>query len=121
MDSHNPFCKESFPTYRDWEDALLCFFVTEAINPKFSDWEALAQSAEPKNVAYSALILSCVVQSKPKVAKSYAVLRDICKKLGGKTDHDLVEFNEWIHTNWVNVPRMANRLKAKLAQQQANT
>jgi len=118
MDAHfnNPFCKESFPTYRDWEDTLLDFFVTEANNPKLSDWEKMAQSSDPKTVAYSALLLSCLVQSKPKVAHSSAALLDVCQKLGGKTDHDLVDYNAWLKTNWVNVARIANRLKSELAQ-----
>jgi len=116
MDSRldNPFCKESFLTYRDWEDALLCFFVTEANNPRFSDWEKMTRSADPKNVAYSALLLSCLVQSRPKVSKSSSVLVDVCRDLGGKTDQNLVDYNAWLQTNWLNVCRIANRLKAKI-------
>jgi hypothetical protein len=119
MDSRldNPFCKESFATYRDWEDTLLRFFVAEANHPRLSDWEELALSADPLCLAYSALLLSCLVQSKPKVSKSSAVLLDVCQKLGGKTDHDLVDYNAWIQTNWLNVSRIANRLKAELAHQ----
>jgi len=117
MDSRldNPFCKESFPTYRDWEDALVYFFVTEANHPRLDDWEKMARSADPKNVAFSALLLSCLVQSKPKVSKSSTVLFDVCQKLGGETDHDLVDYNAWLRTDWVNVARIANRFKSELA------
>lgn len=116
MDTHfdNPFCKESFPTYRDWEDALLCFFVAEANQPRLSDWEELARSADPKNVAFSALLLSCLVKSKPEVSTSSSALVEVCQKLGGKTDRDLVDYNAWLRTNWINVARIANRLKAEL-------
>jgi len=113
----NPFRKESYPTYRDWEDALLDFFVKEANQPKLDNWEEMALSADSKNVAYSALLLSCLVQSKPKVALSSPVLVDVCQKLGGKTDHDLVEYNAWLQTNWVNVARIAGRFRTELAHQ----
>jgi len=113
----NPFRKEDFPNYRDWEDALLSFFVKEANHPRSNNWEEMARSADPKTVAYSALLLSCLVQSKPKVAHSSLVLVDVCQKLGGKLDHDLVDYNAWLKTGWVNVPRIAGRLKTELAHQ----
>jgi len=113
----NPFRKEDFQNYRDWEDTLLSFLVNEANHPRSNNWEEMARSADQKNVAYSALLLSCLVQSKPKVARSSPVLVDVCQKLGGELDHDLVDYNAWLQTNWVNVARIAGRLKTELAHQ----
>ncbi len=107
----NPFRKEAFPTYRDWEDALLRFFVKEAKAPQVADWEALARSADRRTVAFSALLLSCLVESKPTVSRSSAVLHQVYRQLsvGG-----MREYNAWLREDWLNVARVANRFKAEL-------
>jgi hypothetical protein len=44
--SNNPFDKESFARYRDWEDSLTSFMAEQAKNPCLLSWQQLITSDE---------------------------------------------------------------------------
>lgn len=113
--SVNPFDKSKFHEYRDWEESLVRFFVLEAKSPNVAHWLSMAKDAEsPRTVAYSALLLSNLVASRPHYSEAAKTLYTVYEALNGKSG-EASEFEAWLRSDWLNVSRVANMFKAELA------
>lgn len=110
----NPFDKTQFENYRDWEKSLVDFFVREAKKPSSEDWLLMVNGADsPKSVAYSALLLFNLICNKPHFSVAADMLYTVYETLDGKKS-SAAEFEAWLHTNWLNVSRVANMFNAEL-------
>ncbi|OIR05985.1 hypothetical protein GALL_117820 [mine drainage metagenome] len=110
----NPFNKQQFNAYRDWEQSLVEFFVREAKKPNMVNWLSMVNGADsPRSVAYSALLLSNLVSSKPNYTESAKALYSVYERLTEQRGN-ASEFEEWLHSDWLNVSRVANMFKAEL-------
>lgn len=113
--STNPFDKKNFHEYRDWEESLVRFFVLEAKQPNMSHWLSMVKDAEsPRTVAFSALLLSNLVASRPHYSESAKTLYTVYETLNEKPG-EAAEFEAWLRSDWLNVSRVANMFKAELA------
>jgi hypothetical protein len=112
--SANPFDKKQFKVYRDWEKSLVEFFVLEAKKPNVTHWLSMVNGADsPRSVAYSALLLSNLVGSKPQYSESAKALYSVYEMLSEKRSN-ASEYEAWLRTDWLNVSRVANMFKAEL-------
>ena len=110
----NPFNKCGFSCYREWEAALLDFFVKESASPETAEWLLFAVDDESrKMVAFSALLLSNLLENKPgykvpsdKAGEVYAALKN--ESMGH------VQYGEWLRSGWLNVSRIADSIKFRL-------
>lgn len=115
----NPFQKDKFVCYRDWEDELVNFFVAEAKMPNLENWVALSDMLNAKdNVTYSALLLSNLLETKVGFKVSSAKLFEVYKALknADNKDNNHQNFESWLHTGWLSLPRVAGMVNAQLAQ-----
>lgn len=109
----NPFVKGNFKCYRDWEDALLTFFLSEAKSPNFLNWVKFSNDCnEVDHVVYSALFLSNLLETNNDYKDQSSKLYDIYNTI--KSEQDGQNFNEWLKSGWVDLARVASSLKSKL-------
>ena len=110
----NPFVKDQFKCYRDWEDALVAFLSHEARDPSMDRWLEVGADERAKEAAtFCALLLGNLLTKKAgfvsageKAYEAYAQLS------GGLTSAR--EYEQWFRTGWLNVSRAADALSAKL-------
>ena len=116
----NPFEKAQFMKHRDWEESLVKFLSREAINPNVRNWLPLATRLETKKaVAFSALLLSNLLENKPRLRVSADKVYDIFRAM--KVEGGAKNFEEWLRTGWLNVARVANMIDAELKHRRMST
>ena len=110
----NPFDKKQFQCHRDWEESLVSFFAREARNPDVKNWLSLATGLEEKRtVAFSALLLSDLLEIRPGFFASAEKFHDVYKVLN-EPEGGAEKFEEWLRAGWLNVSRVANMMDAEL-------
>ena len=109
----NPFIKENYECYRDWEDALMAFFLSEAKNPSYLNWVKFSNDCnEDDHVVYSALFLSNLLETNSDYKEQSSKLYAIYKAIG--TEQCGQDFNGWLKSGWLDLVRVASSLKSKL-------
>lgn len=109
----NPFVKEAFSSYREWEEALLQFLVSESKNPNVENWKLFAINNETKKTAcFTALFLSNIMPQQTADGEADALYRvyEELKILSSEPK----EFEAWYKTGWLNVSRITHMLKVAL-------
>jgi hypothetical protein len=114
----NPFEKEQFQCYRDWEGSLVEFLSREARKPNVRNWLPLATRLETKKAAaFSALLLCNLVENKPSFRVSVNTLYEIYRAMN--VEGGAKNFEKWLRTGWLNVARVANMIDAELKHQRS--
>ena len=109
----NPFEKAQFQCHRDWEGSLVEFLSREARKPNVRNWLPLATRLDTKRAAaFSALLLSNLVENKPRFRVSVNTLYEIYRAMN--VEGGAKNFEEWLRTGWLNVARVANMIDAEL-------
>ena len=106
--ANNPFEKESFATYRDWEENLIKFMAEQAKNPTLASWQELSTSAKTLEIAACcAIVLANLIDYDfPKQSRS---LFQIAKQLKAVTTP---EFDKWLRSGWLNIADVNGSLHA---------
>jgi hypothetical protein len=116
----NPFEKSQFKCYRDWEGSLVEFLTIEALNPNVRNWLPLASGLDTKKAAaFSALLLSNLVENKQRCRVSVNTLYEIYRVMN--VEGGAKNFEDWLRTGWLNVTRVANMLDAELKHHRMST
>ena len=110
----NPFEKNEFGCYRDWEESLVNFFIKQSTCPVAAEWLFFVVDDESqKKAAFCALLLSNLLENKTgyretsdKVGEVYAILKN--ESIGA------IQYGEWLRAGWLNVPRIADVIKLRL-------
>lgn len=110
----NPFEKTQFECHRDWEESLVEFLSREARNPDIRNWLPFATRHDTrKAVAFSALLLSDLLETRPDFRESADKVYEVYKSLM-ETEGGARQFEEWLRSGWLNVSRVADLLRAGL-------
>lgn len=106
--ANNPFEKESFATYRDWEEHLIEFMAEQAKNPNLASWQKLNTSAKTLEIAACcATVLANLIDNDfPKQSRS---LFQIAEQLKAMTTP---EFDKWLRSGWLNIADVNDSLHA---------
>lgn len=106
----NPFNKESFAGYRDWEASLTGFMAEQAQNPCLASWQQLITSNQSLDCACCCAIIlaSSIEYQYPEQSQQ---LRQIAAHLKAITPD---EFNSWLQSGWLDVVSLENSLHAEL-------
>lgn len=108
--SNNPFNKESFARYRDWEASLTGFMAEQAQNPCLASWQQLITSNQSLDCACCcALILASSIEY--QYPEQSHQLRQIAAQLKDITPD---EFKTWLQSGWLDVVSLENSLHAEL-------
>lgn len=110
--SGTSFEKPLFSSHRDWEESLVKFLASEARSPNVNNWVS-PDGSHDVAAAFSALLLSNLLEPKPGFRESSSKLRDIYKTLS-QPEWGAKKFEEWLRSGWVNVNRVANMLDVEL-------
>jgi len=109
----NVFEKTEFSCFRDWEEALLKFFVNESIEFNTDHWIVAVKNNNGKTVRFCALLLSNLLDGKDDYvdacSKAYSVYESL-RDVGSGVN----EYDAWLRTGWVNVSRIASILNDQL-------
>lgn len=106
----NPFKKETFSTYRDWEKILIMFMGVQARNPDLSAWQELIVSEETLEIAYGCAIVlaNLITYDFPKQSsKLFQISSDL-------KPTDAQELEAWLHKGWLNIADVQDSLQAIL-------
>jgi hypothetical protein len=99
----NPFKKEAFPSFREWEQELVFFLVEQLQAPSSSAWKSLIVDEESREcAAYMSHQLANVAYLKHLPAE--AELRLMFQKLMGKPI-DQHALRSWLARRWVDQSR----------------
>jgi hypothetical protein len=110
----NPFEKSQFECHRDWEELLVKFLCQEARNPDIRNWLPYADKSDAKEaVAFSALLLSNLLENKPDFGESAEKAYEVYKAID-VPDGGAGKFEKWLRSGWLNVARVANMIDAEL-------
>ena len=112
LDSHvsNPFEKESFVRYRDWEESLVEFMAEQAKNPNLLSWQQLVTSEKAlDNACCCAVILANLIEY-DYYEQSHKLFQ-ISEHLKAITTREL---NTWIGSGWLDLPSIESSLQALL-------
>lgn len=106
----NPFEKNSFATYRDWEETLTEFMAEQAKSPDLASWQKLSTSAKTlETAACCATVLANLIDYDfPSQSRS---LFQIAEQLKIVTTPDL---EKWLRSGWLNIGSVKNSLQAVL-------
>ncbi|MFC3110899.1 hypothetical protein ACFOFO_23585 [Undibacterium arcticum] len=108
----NPFKKDDFPTFREWEQELAFFLLDQLRAPSTDGWQALAVDNESKrNAAFMAYQLSnfALVKGMPAEATLRPVFEFLLRR-----PLSLPEFAEWLSQKWVDQSRLSETLNTCL-------
>ena len=106
----NPFEKESFVRYRDWEESLVEFMAEQAKNPNLLSWQRLATSEKAlDNACCCAIILANSIEydyheQSHKLFQISEQIKDITTG----------ELNTWIRSGWLDLPSIESSLQVLL-------
>lgn len=106
--ANNPFEKESFATYRDWEENLIKFMAEQAKSPNLASWQELSTSAKTLEVAAccATVLANLIDYDFPKQSRS---LFQIAEQLKAVTTP---EFDKWLRSGWLNIADVNDSLHA---------
>lgn len=104
--SANPFRRDNFAAYRDWEAALFAFFAEQVEHPCTEDWKRYADD-EATSLATrgSAVFLANLVAARRP--ESASALYRVTKELGGMSASTV---EQWLRTGWLDVGRTSSAL-----------
>ena len=107
---NNPFEKESFVKYRDWEESLVEFMAEQAKNPNLLSWQQLIRSEKAlDNACCCAIILANSIEYEySEQSRKLFQISDQLKKIA--TD----EFNTWLQSGWLDLPSTESSLQVLL-------
>jgi hypothetical protein len=99
----NPFKKDAFPSFREWEQELVFFLLEQLQDPSTSAWEPLVVDEESREcAAFMSHQLANVAYLKHLPAE--AELRLVFQKLMGKPI-DQRALRSWLARRWVDQSR----------------
>jgi hypothetical protein len=99
----NPFKKDAFPSFREWEQELVFFLLEQLQDPSTSAWESLVVDEESREcAAFMSHQLANVAYLKHLPAE--AELRLVFQKLMGKPI-DQRALRSWLARRWVDQSR----------------
>lgn len=106
--ANNPFEKESFATYRDWEENLIEFMAEQAKSPNLASWQKLSTSENTlENAACCATVLANLIDYDfPNQSRS---LFQIAKQLKVVMTPEL---ERWLRSGWLNIGDVNDSLHA---------
>ena len=106
----NPFEKESFVKYRDWEESLVEFMAEQAKNPNLLSWQQLIRSEKAlDNACCCAIILANSIEY--YYYEQSRKLFQISDQLKDITTDGL---NTWIRSGWLDLPSIESGLQVLL-------
>ncbi|MHB8414834.1 MAG: hypothetical protein ACYDB1_05530 [Acidiferrobacteraceae bacterium] len=112
----NPFDKTQFEGHRAWEECLVSFLVQEAKLPDVRNWLPLSgEIGAKRSAAFSALLLSSLLESKPGFAESSDKAYEIYNTLI-EGDGNARKFEDWLRSGWLNISRIASSFAVALKQ-----
>lgn len=109
----NPFQKESFTTYRAWEESFINFMTQQARNPSLRSWQKLAVSEETLEIACCCAIVLANLIAYEFPAQSRNLFQ-ISAQLKTLTTYEL---NHWLQGGWLNIADIEDSLQAMLVNQ----
>ena len=106
----NPFEKESFVKYRDWEESLVEFMTEQAENPNLLLWQRLATSEKAlDNACCCAIILANSIEYyNDEQSRKLLQISDQLKDITADG------FNTWIGSGWLDLPNIESSLQVLL-------
>jgi hypothetical protein len=108
----NPFKKNAYPSFREWEQELVFFLVEQLQAPSYSAWESLVVDPESReSAAFMSHQLSNVAYLKHLSAE--AELRLVFQKLMGKPINESA-LRTWLARRWVDQSRFHATLDSAL-------
>lgn len=108
----NPFKKDAFPSFREWEQELVFFFVEQLQAPSYSAWESSVVDEESREcAAFMSHQLANVAYLRHLPAE--AELRLVFQKLMGKPI-DESELRSWLGRRWLDQSRFHATLETAL-------
>ena len=111
----NPFRKDAFPSFREWEQELVFFSIEQLQAPSYGAWESLAEDdASRECAAFMSHHLANVAYLRHLPAE--AALRPVFQALMGKPI-DESALRSWIATHWLDYPRFHAALETALKNQ----
>ncbi|MDB5822927.1 MAG: hypothetical protein JWR21_1631 [Herminiimonas sp.] len=112
MATANPFKKSDKAPYREWEESLLLFLLTQLSNPDVEEWRKVAIDKESRrSAAFMAYQLSNFALCRRLPAES--ALRSVYKELTG-IDMVLSDYRGWLDQNWISPSRLTASLDSGL-------
>lgn len=111
----NPFKKESFPSFREWEQELIFFLVEQLQSPMYSAWEShVVDDASRECAAFLSHQLANVAYLKH--FSTEAELRLVYQKLMGKAINE-GDLRLWLARHWLDHSRFHATLDTALKNQ----
>jgi hypothetical protein len=108
----NPFKKSDRVPYREWEESLLLFLLSQLAHPDVAAWRKLATDEEStRSAAFMAYQLANFAYCRRLPAES--ALRSVYRELTG-TEMVLSAFGEWLDLNWICPSRLTASLDSGL-------
>ncbi len=111
----NPFKKDAFPSFREWEQGLIFFSVEQLRAPSYSAWEKLAVDNETR-VCAAFMSHQLANEAFLRHLPAEAELRLVFPKLMGKPI-DETALRAWLARHWVNQVRFHATLGTTLKNQ----
>jgi hypothetical protein len=108
----NPFKKEAFPSFREWEQELVFFLMEQLQSPSYSAWESMVDDdASRECAAFMSHQLANVAYLRQLPAE--AELRLVFQKLMGKPI-DESALRSWLGHRWLDHSRFHAALETAL-------
>jgi hypothetical protein len=108
----NPFKKEAFPSFREWEQELVFFLMEQLQSPSYSAWESMVDDdASRECAAFMSHQLANVAYLRQLPAE--AELRLVFHKLMGKSI-DESALRSWLGHRWLDHSRFHATLETAL-------
>lgn len=106
--ANNPFEKESFATYRDWEETLIKFMAEQAKSPSLDSWQKLSTSTKTLEIAAccATVLANLIDYDFPKQSRN---LFQIAEQLKAVTTPEL---ETWLRSGWLNIGDVKDSLHA---------
>lgn len=111
----NPFKKDTFPSFREWEQELVFFSIEQLQAPRYDAWRSQAVDGESMEcAAFMSQQLANVAYLKG--LPSEAELRLVYRKMMGKPI-DESSLRSWLAQHWVDQARFHATLDSALKNQ----
>jgi len=108
----NPFKKDQFPSYRDWEEVLFLFLATQLKDPDVEEWNRLAQDPSAKeHAAFMSLQAANFAHAKklPSEQKLLSVYPTLMNE-----KPSLSRYKDWVSKRWCDENRLVHGLQFAL-------
>lgn len=104
----SPFEKESFTTYREWEETLIKFMAEQSKKPNLVSWQKLITSEKTLETAcFCAMVLANLIEY--DFYEQSRNLFQIAEQLKVVKTH---EFENWLRSGWLNLADVKDGLQA---------